>query len=186
MSRRRRDYRRRVNRGGRFWRRYNTTRRERFEYIDRTMGYSIHAGGARESEPERRGSLYECEFGPDEAKKQGQEHAWYDFFAQAVSTDREGDIDHTTVGCIHPAARSSGKESRYKPSVKNFPPRKGTGSRASRTCKRVTERENERVLTPPVPWRVDTARPHRTQSKIHRTPRPRRRIHVIRELRWPP
>jgi|SaaInlV_125m_DNA_1040241.scaffolds.fasta_scaffold02008_6 hypothetical protein len=88
------------------------------------MGYSIHAGGARESEPERRGSLYECEFGPDEAKKQGQEHAWYDFFAQAVSTDREGDIDHTTVGCIHPAARSSGKESRYKPSVKNFPPRK--------------------------------------------------------------
>ncbi len=88
------------------------------------MPYSVHAGCVREHAPSRVGSLYECEVDDAKAKALGIEHAWYDFYAQGVSTDREGDVDHETEGARHPAARSSGKETAYRPSVKNCAPRK--------------------------------------------------------------
>ena len=83
------------------------------------MPYSVHAGCVREHAPSRVGSLYECEVDDAKAKDLGMDHAWYDFYAQGVSTDREGHVDHETVGATHPAARSSGKETAYRPSVKN-------------------------------------------------------------------
>lgn len=88
------------------------------------MPYSVHAGCVREHEPSRMGSLYECEVDDAKAKALGIEHAWYDFYAQAVSTDREGHVDNETVGATHPAARSSGKETAFRPSVKNCAPRR--------------------------------------------------------------
>ncbi len=90
------------------------------------MTYSIHAGGISEPAPERKGSLYLCGVDPEMAKKQGEEHAWYDFFEQAVSTDRVGNIDIETTGCIHPASRTSGADTPFRPSVKNMAPRKAT------------------------------------------------------------
>lgn len=89
-----------------------------------TMTYSIHAGGISEPAPERKGSLYLCGVDPETAKKQGEEHAWYDFFEQAVSTDRQGNIDTETTGCVHPASRTSGADTAFRPSVKNMAPRK--------------------------------------------------------------
>jgi len=77
------------------------------------MTYSLHCGNVREDAPTRVGSLYEHDV-----------EGWYDFYAQAVSQDNEGNVDHKTVGCIHPAARSSGKDTAFRPSVKNMAPRK--------------------------------------------------------------
>jgi len=88
------------------------------------MGYTVHAGGFHEREPKRIGSLYECDYDPERAKKNGDDHAWYDFYASAVGTDRDGNVDNTNVGCIHPAARSSGADTPFRPSVKNMAPRK--------------------------------------------------------------
>ena len=88
------------------------------------MTYSIHAGGISEPAPERKGSLYLHGVDPETAKKQGEEHAWYDFFEQAVSTDRQGNIDIETTGCIHPASRTSGADTAFRPAVKNMAPRK--------------------------------------------------------------
>jgi len=77
------------------------------------MTYTLHCGGCREEAPTRVGSLYEFEV-----------EGWYDFFAQAASIDSEGHVDHKTVGCTHPATRSSGKDTPFRPSIKNMAPRK--------------------------------------------------------------
>ena len=106
------------------------------------MPYSVHAGCVREHAPSRVGSLYECEVDDAKAKALGIDHAWYDFYAQGVSTDREGHVDHETVGATHPAARSSGKETAYRPSVKDASKSRG-GRRPRRTRRRRRESDRE-------------------------------------------
>ena len=68
------------------------------------MPYTMHCGQALEECPQRRGPLFLHNV-----------EGWYDFFANAASTDADGYLDDHTIGMKHVAVRDAGRDSVFKP-----------------------------------------------------------------------
>ena len=77
------------------------------------MPYTMHCGQALEECPQRRGPLFLHNV-----------EGWYDFFANAASTDADGYLDDHTIGMKHVAVRDAGRDSVFKPNKANIGPRK--------------------------------------------------------------